>query len=98
MGALGALRAARGGGAACFGYWRAAAPAADFAGLEAAEPIVTLELSEICFEELFGRSGKNRGGLSWRLDCLGGDVNVQSQQTAYLVIGVAQCESTGTKG
>lgn len=55
MGALGALRAARGGGAACFGYWRAAAPATDFAGLEAAEPIVTLELNGMCFEDLLGR-------------------------------------------
>jgi len=36
---LGALRGPRGGGAACLGYWRAAAPAADLAGLEAAEPI-----------------------------------------------------------
>jgi hypothetical protein len=43
----GALRGPRGGGAGCLGYWRrAAAPAADLAGFEAAEPIEDCRLLE----------------------------------------------------
>lgn len=42
---FGALRGPLGGGAGCLGYWRrAAAPAADLAGFEAAEPIENDEL------------------------------------------------------
>jgi hypothetical protein len=39
LGSPGALRGPRGGGAACLGYRRAAAPTTDLAGFEAAEPI-----------------------------------------------------------
>lgn len=62
---------ARGGGAGCLGYWRrAAAPAADFTGFEAAEPIERsrgewkfglVEVVKLFAAEIGGK----RGGPSW---------------------------------
>ena len=60
LGSLGAVRAVRGGGAACLGYWRAAAPAADFAGLEAAEPIATVRGWDVVRFEAFCGGGRGK--------------------------------------
>lgn len=70
---FGALRGPLGGGAGCLGYWRReAAPAADFTGFDAAEPIENDELwnSEVLVEGVFcgALSGGPEAALAFGLD------------------------------
>lgn len=72
-GALGTL----GGGAACLGYWRFAAPAAAWTGFEALEPIsVGDDVEEAFAAEL--KVGEKRGG---RLGAAGHSSDVKISST-----------------